>query len=162
MATALPILDIQEPGADLARKTVFIKLHLGLLGNSRKVSSSQVEVDADKELIRVTKTLLDSPELQAIRTLDDELRRYLYDTCLPFEVGIHLLPLGLLETVDEKLGEFRDKRRVFAEVFLNAYPRMCQEAVGRLPRLHHVLYNQTFTRINVVFSPRCHGQFVGR
>jgi hypothetical protein len=55
MATALPILDIQEPGADLARKTVFIKLHLGLLGNSRKVSSSQVEVDADKELIRVAK-----------------------------------------------------------------------------------------------------------
>jgi hypothetical protein len=53
MATALPILDIQELGADLARKTAFIKLHLGLLGNSRKVSSSQVEVDADKELIRV-------------------------------------------------------------------------------------------------------------
>jgi hypothetical protein len=42
MATALPILDIQELGAHLARKTVFIKLHLGLLGNSRKVSSSQV------------------------------------------------------------------------------------------------------------------------
>ena len=31
MATALPILDIQEPGTDLARKTVFIKLRLGLL-----------------------------------------------------------------------------------------------------------------------------------
>ena len=51
MATALPILDIQEPGTDLAKKTVFIKVHLGLLGNSRKVSSSQVEVDADKALI---------------------------------------------------------------------------------------------------------------
>jgi hypothetical protein len=94
----------------LARKTVFIKLHLGLLGNSRKVSSSRVEVDADKDLIRVAKTLLDSPELQAVRTLDGELRRYLYDTCLPFEVGIHLLPLGLLETVDEKLAEFKEKR----------------------------------------------------
>ena len=33
MATALPILDIHAPGTDLARKTVFIKLHLGLLGN---------------------------------------------------------------------------------------------------------------------------------
>src|ERR1039458_8147366 len=137
MATALPILDIQEHGEDLARKTVFIKLHLGLLGNSRKVSSSRVEVDADKDLIRVAKTLLDSPELQAIRTLDGELRRYLYDTCLPFEVGIHLLPLGLLETVDEKLREFREKRSVLAEVFLDAYPRMCQEAIGRLRTLHN-------------------------
>jgi hypothetical protein len=80
MATALPILDIQEPGADLARMTVFIKLHLGLLGNSREVSSSLVEVDADKVLIRVAKTLLDSPELQAIRTLDGDLRRFLYDS----------------------------------------------------------------------------------
>jgi hypothetical protein len=137
MATALPILEIQEPGADLARKTVFIKLHLGLLGNSRKVSSSQVEVDADKELVRVAKTLLDSPELQAIRTLDGDVRRFLYDTCLPFEVGIHLLPLGLLETVDERLNEFREKRRVLVEVFLFAYPRLCQEAAGRLRTLHN-------------------------
>ena len=121
MATTLPTLDIHESGADLARKTVFIKLHLGLLGNTRKVSSSQVEVDADKALILVTKRLLASPELQAIRTLDGELRRYLYDTCLPFEVGIHLLPLGLLETVDEKLREFREKRSVLVEVFLDAY-----------------------------------------
>jgi len=79
MATALPILDIPEPCTDPARKTVFIKLHIGLLGNSRKVSSSQVEVDADKELIRVAKTPLDSPELQAIRTLDGDVRRFLYD-----------------------------------------------------------------------------------
>ena len=124
MATALPILDIQEPGTDLAKKTVFIKVHLGLLGNSRKVSSSQVEVDADKALIHVAKNLLDSPELQAIRSLDGDVRRYLYDTCLPFEVGIHLLPLGLLETVDEKLGEFNGKRSVLVEVFLAAYPRL--------------------------------------
>ena len=90
MATALPILNVQEPGTDLARQTVFIKVHLGLLGNTRKVSSSQVEVDADKALIRVSKTLLDSPELQAIRTLDGDIRHFLYDMCLPFEVGIHL------------------------------------------------------------------------
>ena len=130
MATALPILEIQEPGTDLGRKTVFIKLHLGLLGNSRKVSSSQVEVDADKELIRVAKTLLDSPELQAISTLDGDVRRFLYDTCLPFEVGIHLLPLGLLETVDEKLNEFREKRRVSVEVFLFAYPTPVRGGCG--------------------------------
>jgi len=137
MATAVPILDLQEPGTDLARKTVFIKLHLELLGNCRKVNSSQVDVDADKELIRVAKTLLDSPELQAIRILDGDVRRFFYDTCLLFEVGIHLLPLGLLETADEKLGEFSDKRRVLVEVFLAACPRLCQEAAGRLRTLHN-------------------------
>src|SRR5271157_3974733 len=62
MATAAPILNVQSSDNELAKQTVFIKLHLGLPGNSRKVSSSQVAVDADKALIRVSKTLLDSPD----------------------------------------------------------------------------------------------------
>ena len=78
------------------------------------------------------KTLLDSPELQAIRTLDGDVRRYLYDTCLPFEVGIHLLPLGLLETVDEKLNEFREKRRVLVEVFLARLPATLPRGRGAI------------------------------
>ena len=137
MATAVPILSVQSSDNELAKQTVFIKLHLGLLGNSRKVSSSRVEVDADKALIRVSKTLLDSPELQAIRTLDGDIRHFLYDMCLPFEVGIHLLPLCLVETVDERLHEFKDKRRVLVESFLGAYPRLCQEAAGRLRTLYN-------------------------
>jgi hypothetical protein len=137
MATAAPILNIQSSDNELAKQTVFIKLHLGLLGNSRKVSSSQVAVDADKALIRVSKTLLDSPELQAIRTLDGDIRHFLYDMCLPFEVGIHLLPLGLVGTVDERLQEFKDKRGELVESFLSAYPRLCQEAAGRLRTLYN-------------------------
>jgi len=137
MATAVSILDLQEPGADVARKTVFIKLHLGLLGDSRKVSSSQVEVDADKELIRVSKNLLDSEELQAIRSLDGDIRRYLYDTCLPFDVGIHLLPLGPIEAVDERLREFKVQRDELVEAFLLAYPRLCREAAVRLRTLYN-------------------------
>ena len=78
-------------------------------------SSLQVEVDADKSFIRVSKNLVDSPELQAIRMFDSDIRRYLYETCLPFEVGIHLLPLALLEIVDEKLREFKDKRSELVE-----------------------------------------------
>ncbi len=96
MGTALPILEIQEPGTDLARKTVFIKLHLGLLGNSRKVSSSQVEADADKELIRVAKTLLDAQELQAICTLDGDVRRLRACRMPPWIQGQYCNRRGLL------------------------------------------------------------------
>ena len=138
-ATAVPILNVQSSDNELAKQTVFIKVHLGLLGNTRKVSSSQVEVDADKALIRVSKTLLDSLELQAIRALDGDVRHFLYDMCLPFDVGIHLLPLCLVETVEEKLRQFKDKRGELAESFLTAYPRLCREAAGRL----RTLYNPT-------------------
>lgn len=139
MATAPMILDFETPGEDLARKTVFVKLHLGLLGNTRKVSSAQVEVDADKDSIHISKSLLDSPELEAIRRLDGEIRRYLYSVCLPFEPGIHLLPIGLIEAADTELGEFRTKREELVETFLQAYPRLCQEASGRLRTLYNPL-----------------------
>ena len=139
MATAVPILNVQSSDNELAKQTVFIKVHLGLLGNTRKVSASQVEVDADKALIRVSKTLLDSPELQAVRGLDGDVRHFLYDMCLPFDVGIHLLPLCLVESVEEKLREFKEKRSELVETFLTAYPRLCREAAGRL----RTLYNPT-------------------
>ena len=64
-------------------KTILMKLNFTGLGNSAKVSTAQVECDTDKDLLRVSKKLLDSPELEAIRSLDGEIRRYVYYTCKP-------------------------------------------------------------------------------
>jgi hypothetical protein len=152
MATAPLILDSQAPGEDLARKTVFVKLRLGLLGNSRKVSSSQVEVDADKSSIHVSKQLLASPELEAVRRLDGELRRYLYSMCLPFEPGIHLLPIGLIEAVEAKLREFQAQRQKRVEAFLEAYPRLCAEAAVRLRTLYNPLDYPPVDEVRSEFS----------
>jgi len=41
MATAPMVVNLERPGEDVARKTVFVKLRLGVLGNSRKVSSPE-------------------------------------------------------------------------------------------------------------------------
>lgn len=152
MATVPLIVDLQAPGEDLARKTVFVKLRLGLLGNSRKVSSSQVEVDADKNSIHVSKSLLDSRELEAVRKLDGEIRRYLYGVCLPFEPGIHLLPIPLIETVDAKLHEFQAKRQELVEVFLAAYPGLCAQAAVRLRTLYNPLDYPPVEEVRSEFS----------
>jgi hypothetical protein len=50
-----PTVPIRDPGVDLARKTVCIKVRLSTMGNTRKVSTSQIEADADKDLLRVSK-----------------------------------------------------------------------------------------------------------
>jgi len=110
-AMTLPLIEVVNMGHDLAQRTVCVKVRLGRLGNSRKVSNSQVEVDTDKSLIRVSKHLLDSKELRVIANFDGEIRRYLYDTCLPFEAGIHLCPFGLLEQLEGKMREFADDRQ---------------------------------------------------
>src|SRR5918996_3756988 len=53
-------IGIQDPGVDLARKTVCIKVRLSTMGNTRKVSTAQIEADADKDLLRVSKQLVAS------------------------------------------------------------------------------------------------------
>src|SRR3989441_5137543 len=125
-------LAITDPGLDLVRKTVCIKVRLSTMGNTRKVSSSQIEADADKDLLRVSKQLVDSAELKAIARFDGEMRRFLYNICLPFEIGIHLLPIAALETVEYRLRQFAEDRRQLVNAFLSAYPSQCQDAAKRL------------------------------
>ena len=136
-AIPLALIDVCNVGHTLAQKTVCVKVRLGRIGNTRKVSNSQVEVDTDKSLIRVSKHLLDSQELRTIANFDGEIRRYLYDTCLPFEAGIHLCPLGLLEQMEERLREFGTRRQELVKAFLTAYPMLCQEAAKRLRSLYN-------------------------
>ena len=130
-------IDIQDPGVDLARKTVCIKVRLSTMGNTRKVSTAQIEADADKDLLRVSKHLLDSAELKAIGRFDGEIRRFLYNICLPFEIGIHLLPIAALEAVEHRLRQFADDRDRLVEAFLSAYPSLCQDASKRLRGLYN-------------------------
>ncbi|MEJ7607613.1 MAG: hypothetical protein WKF37_15420 [Bryobacteraceae bacterium] len=128
---------VQDPGVDLAKKTVCIKMRLSTMGNTRKVSTSQIEADADKDLLRVSKHLLDSVELKAIGRFDGEIRRFLYNICLPFEVGIHLLPVAALETVEDRLRKFAEDRQALVTAFLSVYPGLCQDAVKRLRGLYN-------------------------
>src|SRR6266566_8294211 len=123
---------IRDPGIDLARKTVCIKVRLSTMGNTRKVSTAQIEADADKDLLRVSKRLVDSAELKAITRFDGEIRRFLYNICLPFVIGIHLLPIAALDTVEHQLRQFADDRRQLAHAFLSAYPGLCQDAGRRI------------------------------
>lgn len=128
---------VQDPGVDLAKKTVCIKMRLSTMGNTRKVSTSQIEADADKDLLRVSKHLLDSAELKAIGRFDGEIRRFLYNICLPFEIGIHLLPIAALETVEDRLRKFAEDRQALVTAFLAVYPGLSQDAAKRLRGLYN-------------------------
>ena len=123
--------------SNLTKETVCVTVSFGLLGNTRKVSNSAIQVDADKDLIRVNKTLLDSPELDAIKKSDGEMRRKLYDLCLPFDVGIYLLPVGLIADCVRKLREFKAIRAIQVERFISAYERLRDDARIRLRSLYN-------------------------
>ncbi len=84
-----------------------------------------------------SKHLLDSAELKAVSRFDGEIRRYLYNICLPFEIGIHLLPVAALEVVEERLRKLAADRAELAKAFLAAYPSLCQDAAKRLRGLYN-------------------------
>lgn len=131
-----PLSTVEYSGHDLTRKTAWIKIQRTRLGNSRKVSAAQVEVDTDKSLLRVSKRLFDCPEYKAISNFDADISRYLESVCLPFEKGIHLCPLPLVEEVYARLKIFAEKRRELVESFLAIYPAVCAQAPDRYRALH--------------------------
>jgi len=100
------------------------------------VSSSQVEVDTDKQLLRVAKKILVSNEFEAIRQIDRRVKKYLEGVCVPFETGTRFLAVPLIEDVDRKLHEFEGERAELVDRFLDSYPTLCESMSERLRVLH--------------------------
>ncbi|MBV9083890.1 MAG: hypothetical protein JOZ62_14525 [Acidobacteriaceae bacterium] len=151
-AQSIPFPAVHGAGPDLARRTVCIKIERHRLGNSKKVSTSQIEVDTDKSLLRVSKHLFDSPEYTAIRNFDGEITRYLEQICLPFERGVHLCPLPLVRQVDSKMHEFACRRSELVEAFIAVYPELCKSAPGRLRALHNPLDYAPVEQVRAAFA----------
>ena len=132
-ALAIPIA---KPEQSLSESTVILQVKFGLLGDSRKVSNSQVEVDTDKQLLRVAKKILVSNEFEAIRQIDRKVKKYLDSICVPFETGTRFLAVPLIDEVDRKLHEFESERAELVDRFLDSYPALCESMSERLRVLH--------------------------
>ena len=135
-ALAVPISGQEH---SLSESTVILQVKFGVLGGSRKVSSSQVEVDTDKQLLRVAKKILVSAEFEAIRQVDRRVKKYLDGMCVPFETGTRFLAVPLIEDVDRKLHEFAHERATLVERFFDLYPALCESMSERLRVLHNPL-----------------------
>jgi hypothetical protein len=118
-------------------KAILIQVDVKRIGNARKVSTECVAADADKDLLHVSKTLLDSQELKAIRTLDGEVKNYLKLKCLPsvLRKGVFLLPLASIGKVNAKMEAFAAQREVLVDAFVAVYPNLIDQAQMRLREL---------------------------
>lgn len=153
--TIAPTSTVPVPVQDLTSiidKTVFLKCRFGCLGNSRKVSNSETlrpEVmtpqgdgemsTAPSDWLAVSKKLLASPELDAIKKADGKMRQWLYANCLPYDLGVSLLPIGLVEMAESKLVEYKAERQELVETFITAYPALCASAAETLGSLYNPL-----------------------
>lgn len=136
-------------------KSITLCLKFGRLGNTRKVSNSQVEVEADKTLIHVSKTLLDSKELAAIGSHDAHTMAWLKNICLPspfFRAGVHLVPIPAIEKVEAFLADQQTKRADLIEAFLKVYEACKDKAQTQLNDLYNPNDYPTIQRVRASFS----------
>jgi hypothetical protein len=114
---------------DLQKSAVFLNVKLGKVGKRRKVSSTEVEVDADKSMLHVSKDIFESKELQAIAQLHSALKAYLKSVCLPSPVrrGVYMLRTDLIETTMNKIAEFEAQIEEAVKAFMLFYQPIYEE-----------------------------------
>lgn len=144
-------------------KTVFLRLSFGLPGNTKKIPNSSIQIVSDSmevnpaalmadstivdiaengknnggnyksKLVKAQKQLLESPELEAIKKADGQIRTWVDTQCLPWSMGIRLLPLHLLENVNARLEEYDAVTRPpLIDAFMETYPARRDNAMLEL------------------------------
>lgn len=134
MTTLLDLDPTQASPTATEQSAVHLLVRLGRLGTRRKADTDQIDTDADKALLHLSKDILDSPELQAIARHDAGTRKFLQSRCLPSHLksGVYLLPVTLIQAVNDALTNRRAERTALVDVFLRAYDGLKTKAQARL------------------------------
>lgn len=116
----------------IVEKTVLFRVNFRVMGNSRKVDTKVLKADANSKLLKIQKTLLESKELAAIIKADGQMRQDLYRLCLPYDMGIALLPRDLVNDVESRCDSYRSERKELVKAFIEVYPQKHQEMKEKL------------------------------
>lgn len=96
--------------ASIMARTVGFEAHVSCLGTSRKVSSDMAEIEGtDPSMLRLSKQILDSPQLARIVSLRGELARRVEKHALPcsmFKSGVKLIGVGSIDAVQAIVNEY--------------------------------------------------------
>lgn len=122
------------PGELVSAKTICLVLKIGRFGNSKKASMGPVEVDADKSLLRLSKTLLDSPELVALVKHDAAFTRDIRALAFSslFKGGVHMIPIALVPKAEDIITAAIARRAALVDLVVAAYEKRRDETAGRL------------------------------
>lgn len=115
--------------------SVMLYMNFSRLRTRRKLSSDAVQTDIDKDLLHLSKDILESAELQEIHHFDSAVRAWVRTRCLPSPLkqhGIMILPLRLVPDVMEFIATAERDRQPLVEAFLASYERAKEAARPRL------------------------------
>jgi hypothetical protein len=129
---------------NIFEKSIAFTMEAGKIGVRRKVNSSMMEVkntedQPDPKAIAVNKEIISCKEFDAIGSLDSSIRLYLYRKALPapFRRGTYLIPMSMVEQVDQVVDAYKQNRESLVTLFLSVYEKEVEEARQRLGTLYN-------------------------
>ena len=126
-------MTIDNDANEILNKTIAVSIQFGSIGQSRKVSMTGVEIDADKARLSLSAKILQCKEADAIRSLFTEIRLSLVDSrrglLLPslFKRGVYLVPIASVESVDSILKDGKGRLSELVENLVAVYPERINE-----------------------------------
>src|SRR6185295_11214050 len=127
-----------EQRVNIFEKAIILKLSMSRPGNQRQISTSLVEVDTDKDMLRVSKKLLKCAEFQAIATHLNKLKSDIRQVALPSPMGAghYLLPIVTVEAMDKRIVEAAAiLNEELVPAMMAVYEQRCAEAMADLKDL---------------------------
>lgn len=133
---------------------VCVRIKFGRIGTSRKVKNETtitkavsqetgeeydvvtktVTVDAEEDLIKVSKKLLSSPEVDAINKFDSEIRKWIRSRVNDSNIdeGLYWIGLPLVGGFEEQMKAYAIRRNELVNNLVEAYEGIVQEDATRL------------------------------
>jgi hypothetical protein len=142
--------DPTQTTKDISKQTIVLELHVSQPGYTKKVDAHRVfkntsEFDLELEetaptpldlgLFQVSKHILDRKELKQIRRTIGDLKSWVNEHKIPsrlFNSGWYLLSLQMVEEVDKRIQDAKDKLSVELQAFGVKYPGLVEEMRERL------------------------------
>jgi hypothetical protein len=120
--------------ADLWKQAVALVIETRRMGVRRIVTGHTPE-GADPEMVRVSKAILSGPEYRSIARCDHRIRVQIGRLGLPISAyfkGAAVIPVALLDEVEDRLDAWQEERRTVVNAFIAAYPALVARAQERL------------------------------
>jgi hypothetical protein len=113
-AVAVSTLTTNPDAVNLSKteNCIFITTHFTMgIGRMKQITDLTVITDADKSQLRHQKKLIDSPELEEIRSQDGFLKRYIDSKMCRYSESTGFLPRPFLREVDRAILAYQTIRR---------------------------------------------------
>jgi len=120
--------------AELLKNSVAFSISCSRWGNLRRANKEEVQTGADKDMLRLSKKLVDSKEYEAIVKIQNRIRKWIEDNSVPsfFHRGVFLIATNTVNDVEKYLERAKGTMKDMVEEFIQAYREQIIDAKEKL------------------------------